>query len=67
MPRLSAARLRGGDTLSDPGVIRALYEQLSAPSELDHHVINTAQHSPHDTLAAVQAALVSGRFRLAAT
>jgi hypothetical protein len=69
-PALDAAiercRLRGGDTLSDPKPISALHRQFSTLGEFENHVIETAGHSPDDTLAAVQAGLVSGRFRLAA-
>ena len=69
-PALDAAiercRLRGGDTLADPGPISALYQQFSRLGEFENHVIETVGHSPHDTLAAVHAGLVSGRFRAGA-
>ena len=70
-PALDAAiercRFRGGDTLADPEAIRALHKQFSVLDEFENHVIETVGHSPDDTLAAVQAGLVSGRFRLGAT
>jgi len=70
-PALEAAiercHFRGGDTLSDPEPIRALHKQFSTLGEFENHVIETAGHSPDDTLAAVRAGLVSGRFRLAAS
>ena len=70
-PPLDAAiercRLRGGDTLSDADPISALHKHFSMLHELENYVIPTAGHSPDETLAAVQAGLVSGRFRLRAT
>ena len=67
-PTLDAAiehcRARGGNTLTDPGTIAALHKQFSALGPLEGHAIEIHGHSPDDTLAAVQAALVSGRFRL---
>jgi broad-specificity NMP kinase len=70
-PALEAAiercRLRGGDTLTDPEPISALHEQFSTLDEFENHVIETVGHSPEETLAAVHAGLVSGRFRLGAT
>lgn len=70
-PSLDAAiercRLRGGDTLTDPKWITALHTQFSALHEFEDHVIDTARQSAADTLAAVQGALVSNRFRLTAS
>jgi hypothetical protein len=69
-PDLGAAiercRLRGGNTLTDPGPISGLHKQFSMLGEFERHAIETTRHSPLETLAAVQAALVSGRFRLGA-
>ena len=69
-PALDAAiehcRLRGGDTLTDPQPISELHKQFSMLGEFENHVIETAGHSPEDTLAAVRAGLASGSFRLAA-
>jgi hypothetical protein len=56
---------RRGDTLADSEVISALHKQFSMLDKFENHVIETVGHSPVDTLAAVQAGLVSGRFRLA--
>jgi hypothetical protein len=67
-PALEAAiercRLRGGGTLTDPEPISALHKQFSTLGEFEKHVIDTVGHSPDETLTAVQAALVGGRFRL---
>jgi hypothetical protein len=52
--------------LSDPEPISALHKQFSMLDEFENHVIETVGHSPDDTLAAVHAGLVSGRFRLGA-
>jgi hypothetical protein len=69
-PALEAAiercRLRGGDMLSDLEPISALHKQFSMLNEFENHVIETVGHSPDDTLAAVHAGLVSGRFRIGA-
>lgn len=70
-PPLAAAlercRQRGGDTLTDPGPISALHERFSALEKLENHVIETSGHTPEETLAAIEASLVSGRFRLGAS
>ena len=70
-PALEAAiercRLRGGNTLTDPEPISALHKQFSMLDEFENHVIETVGHSPEETLAAVHAGLVSGRFRLGAS
>lgn len=67
-PGLDAAiercRFRGGDTLADPQVIGALHKQFSRLEEYERYVIETVGHSPDDTLAAVQMALLSHRFLL---
>jgi DNA polymerase III delta prime subunit len=57
-------RERGGDTLTDPVPITALYQQLSSLGELDRHVLRTERHSPQDTLNEVIRAVHSGTFRL---
>jgi len=68
-PPLAAAiercRLRGGDTLTDPGPIAALHEQLGSLGELERHVLETDGQSRQDTLRAVAEALESSAFRLA--
>jgi broad-specificity NMP kinase len=69
-PALEAAiercRLRGGDTLTDPEPISALHKQFSLLDEFENYVISTFGRSPEETLAAVHAGLMSGRFRLGA-
>jgi len=64
---IQRCRERGGDALSDPETIRALHQQFCGLGELESHVIETAGHDREETLAAVEAALVSRRFRLGAT
>ena len=70
-PALDAAvdrcRVRGGDTLADPAAITALHKQFSILDKFEDYVIETVGQNPDETLAAVQAGLVSGRFRLRAT
>lgn len=67
-PELEAAiercRLRGGDTLTDPGPITALHQQLSMLGELERHALDVAGQSPEQTLNAVIGAALSGAFRL---
>lgn len=61
---IERCRLRGGDTLTDSAPIGALHKQFAYLGALERHVIETAGHGTKDTVAAVQAALRSGRFRL---
>lgn len=61
---ITRCRLRGGDTLTDPGPIAALYRQFSDLGDLEKHVIDTAGQTPGQTVAAVQTALKGGRFKL---
>jgi hypothetical protein len=67
-PALDAAiercRLRGGDTLTDPEPIAALYGQFSRLGALERHVIDTAGLEREAVLGAVREALQGGRFRL---
>jgi len=55
---------RGGDTLTDPEPITALYQQLAALAELERHVLRTDGDSPQETLKKVIEAVRSGAFRL---
>jgi hypothetical protein len=68
-PQLDVAirrcRERGGDTLTDPAPITALYQQLSSLGEPERHVFLTEECSPLDTLNEVIRAVQSGAFRLA--
>ena len=57
-------RMAGCDTLADPATIAALHEQFSILDKFENYVIETVGHSPDETLAAVEAGLVSGRFQL---
>ena len=61
---IQRCRQRGGDTLTDPVPITALYQQLSSLGELDRHVLRTEGHSRQDTLNEVISAVHSGAFRL---
>jgi len=61
---IERCRQRGGDTLSDPGPIGDLHQQFSDLGELEPHALRTDGQSRGDTLAAVAAAVESGRFRL---
>jgi hypothetical protein len=61
---IERCRQRGGDTLSDPGPIGDLHRQFSDLGELEPHALRTDGQSRGDTLAAVAAAVESGRFRL---
>lgn len=61
---IERCRKRGGDTLTDPGPISALYNQFSALDGLEQHVIETAGHSPVETMEAVRAAMADDTFRL---
>jgi chloramphenicol 3-O-phosphotransferase len=61
---IERCRRRGGDELSSPEPIAALHRQFSGLGVLENHVIETAGQSAEATLAAVEAALRSGRFRL---
>lgn len=61
---IKRCRERGGNTLSAPEPITALYQQLSSLGELERHVLRTTGHTPQETLSAVIGALRSGAFRL---
>lgn len=61
---IERCRLRGGDTLTDPGPITALHRQFSALGPLEHHVIATQGQDRATTLAAVRHAAAGGHFRL---
>lgn len=61
---IERCRLRGGDTLTDPGPISALHQQFSSLGALEHHVIDTAGLNREATLEAVQAALSDENFHL---
>ncbi|MBX5203777.1 AAA family ATPase [Rhizobium sp. NZLR1] len=57
---------RGGDTLTDPEPITALYKQFSSLEELEKHVLSTDGQARHDTLSMVIEAVEGGKFRLMA-
>jgi hypothetical protein len=67
-PALAIARCqaRGGNTLTDPGSIAALNHQFRDLGSLEGHALDVDNLSPEATVAAVEAALASGTFRLAA-
>jgi len=62
---IARARSRVIAPITDYSHLRPLYGQLSRLGSLEAHVLDTTTMSPHDTLAAVQAGLAEGRFRLA--
>lgn len=55
---------RGGDTLSDPQTITALYGQLAALGDFERHALNTRELNRQDTFSAVIKAVGEGAFRL---
>lgn len=55
---------RGGDTLTDPAAITALYRQLADLGELEAHALPTAGFGREEVLAAVIEAVSGGGFRL---
>jgi broad-specificity NMP kinase len=57
-------RERGGDTLTDPEPITALYQQLASLGELERHVLQTDGLSPQALLSEVIRAVRCGAFRL---
>lgn len=61
---IERCRLRGGDTLTDPGPISALHQQFSSLGTLENHVLDTAGLSRDGTLSAVEAALTDKNFYL---
>lgn len=63
---IERCRERGGETLTDPEPITALYRQLASLGELERHVLRTDGLSPQETLGAVVEALHAGTFRLSA-
>jgi hypothetical protein len=61
---IERCRLRGGNTLTDPGPISALHQQFSSLDELENHAIDTAGLDPAQTLGAIKAALSDSRLYL---
>jgi chloramphenicol 3-O-phosphotransferase len=57
-------RERGGDTLSDPVPISALYQQFGNLGALEGHSLSVAGLSVDETCDAISKAVESGRFRL---
>jgi chloramphenicol 3-O-phosphotransferase len=57
-------RERGGDTLSDPVPISALYQQFGNLGALEGHSLSVAGLSVDETCDAIGKAVESGRFRL---
>lgn len=55
---------RGGDTLTDPAAISALFQQFENLGALEAHVLSVEGLSVDDTCAALGKAVDSGRFRL---
>ncbi|TKT81482.1 AAA family ATPase [Aquamicrobium sp. LC103] len=61
---IERCRDRGGDTLSDPEPITALYQQFSALGPLERHVLATEGDDRESLLLRVTAALDSDAYRL---
>ncbi len=57
-------RERGGDTLSDPGPISALYQQFGNLGPLGTHSLSVAGLGVDETCDAISKAVESRRFRL---
>lgn len=55
---------RGEDTLTDPGPISALHQQLGNLGSLERHALSIAGMSTDETCDAISGAVESGRFRL---
>lgn len=68
--QVALARAQGRtapSALVDREPILSMWDQFAELADLERHVIDTSEHSPDDTLQAVIAAVVSGRFALPAT
>ncbi len=61
---IQRCRDRGGETLSDAGVITSLHEQFSDLGSFEAHVITTEDHGPDQILSDVAQALLGGRHLL---
>lgn len=59
-----AQRRTSPDALVDEGPVLALWDQLADLGPLERHVLDTTEHTPAETLAAVRAALASGALEL---
>ncbi|ABE41458.1 conserved hypothetical protein [Rhodopseudomonas palustris BisB5] len=57
-------RERGGDTLSDPAPISALYQQFGNLGAFEGHALSVAGLGVDETCNAIGKAVESGRFRL---
>lgn len=55
---------RGGNTLTDPGPISALHQQLGNLGPLERHALPVAGMSADETSDAIKGAVESGHFRL---
>lgn len=61
---IERCRLRGGNTLTDPGPISALHQQFSSLGDLENHAIDMAGLNRAQTLEAIKAALLDSRYYL---
>jgi len=55
---------RGGDSLSDPDVVAALHAEFANLGDFEPHALDVGGLGRAETITALQAALVSGRYRL---
>ena len=61
---IKRCQARGGDTLTDPGPISALHQQLGNLGPLERHALSVAEMGPDATCDAIKDAVESGYFRL---
>lgn len=62
---VARCQARGGDSLTDPLVVADVYAMFADLGDYRHHVLPTDGMDRDQTLAAVDAALRSGAYRLA--
>jgi chloramphenicol 3-O-phosphotransferase len=61
---VARSQARAHHPIADYDHLRSLYDQLSRLGDLEPHALDTTELSPDETVTAVQAGLVAGRFRL---
>ena len=61
---VSRCQMRGGDSLSDPDVVRGLHAEFSDLGEYEAHVLDVSGRDPAGAVEAVRLAVGSGRYRL---
>lgn len=61
---VARCQARGGDSLTDPGVVAGLHADFEDLGEWQDHALHVGGLTPAETLAAVVAAIRSGGYRL---